>query len=683
VPELCGYTGTVLRVDLTTGKVSKEPTDKYLDFIGGLGLGWKVMWDEVPAKVKPFDPENRIIFGVGPLTGTYAPTSGRTVVISKSPQTWPVEQTTRGSFGGHWGPELKFAGYDSLIIQGKAEKPVYILIRDDQVEIRDASHIWGKDTFEAQKIMREESGDERTKTLAIGPCGENLSRIGAIVSDTGNVNGQGGFGSVMGSKNLKGIAVRGTKGVKVAKTEEEVKDLIWYIRSLACDHQSVIPAHMEGAKASRWKAGPGVKWTGGDKVVEIGEVGPTELNKSGWRSHAGIAYAEGRLRDTHVKNQGCFGCIVNCFSFQRVPGMKRYGVPETGAMNCVQFWYVPKNGGKEATFLGKQLVDMLGINCWEIRHLLALVEWLYESKKMTEEELGLPMKNHFEGDGIEFVTAFCHAIAEKKGIGKYLAEGVPRAAEKLGVLDDILRGDAGPKVKYCAHGMGDHYNPQAYSVVTGLNWMMDNRDPNRHDQNGLVHWSGLPFETVQQVAKALYGSEKAVDPVGKLTPYHPAKGRYARFIDLHGVIKDSLTTCDWVFPVQTSPLKERNYVGDTSLEAKLFSAITGKETSEEELMKMAERCWNLHRAITVREWGTKDLRNKHDKLADWYFIYPKDKEPFTPGGRLDRQDYEVAKEDYYKQSGWDPKTGVPTRAKLEELGLKDVADELEKLKLLP
>ncbi|MDK2925582.1 MAG: hypothetical protein PWQ41_1356 [Bacillota bacterium] len=123
MPELCGYTGTVLRVDLTTGKVSKEPTAKYIDFIGGLGLGWKVMWDEVPAKVKPFDPENRIIFGVGPLTGTYAPTSGRTVVISKSPQTWPVEQTTRGSFGGHWGPELKFAGYDSLIIQGKRRNP--------------------------------------------------------------------------------------------------------------------------------------------------------------------------------------------------------------------------------------------------------------------------------------------------------------------------------------------------------------------------------------------------------------------------------------------------------------------------------------------------------------------------------------------------------------------------------
>ena len=234
----------------------------------------------------------------------------------------------------------------------------------------------------------------------------------------------------------------------------------------------------------------------------------------------------------------------------------------------------------------------------------------------------------------------------------------------------------------CSHGMWDHYDPRSYSQVLGLTWVMDNRDPNRHEYPGMILFSGAKFEDVQQVAKVIYGSEKAVDPVGKVSPYHPAKGRFAISIDHRGILKDSLPVCDWVFPVVMSPHPERKYMGDTSIESKLFSAVTGIKWDEKELDTAAERCWNLHRAITIRDWKTPNLREGHDWLPDAYFAVA---EPtvavstvVTAAARgLDREDFETAKTDYYKQRGWNEKTGAPTRKKLEELDLKDVADKLK------
>jgi len=177
-----GWAGKILRIDLSTGKISMQDSRNYVPkFLGGLGIGLKILWDEVPAEIGPFDPENRIVFAVGPLTGTYAPTNGRTIVISKSPQTYSIEQCTRGSFGGHWGAELKFAGYDALVIKGKAEEPVYISIANDKVLINKAKHLWGMDSFKSQRVMITEFGDPRAKTLAIGVGGEKLCRFASII----------------------------------------------------------------------------------------------------------------------------------------------------------------------------------------------------------------------------------------------------------------------------------------------------------------------------------------------------------------------------------------------------------------------------------------------------------------------------------------------------------------------
>ena len=204
-----GYTNRVIRVDLSKGKVTKEELkeDTIHNYIGGIGIGVRVVYDEVPPGIDALDPENRLVLAVGPLTGTAVPGSCRYHLVGKSPQT--TFTISVADSGGFFAPEFKFAGYDAMIIQGAAEKPVYIWIKDEVVEIRDAAELWGKDTFETDDAIREMLGDEQIRVAAIGPAGENLVRFACIVNDKGHVAGRGGLGAVMGSKKLKAIALGG------------------------------------------------------------------------------------------------------------------------------------------------------------------------------------------------------------------------------------------------------------------------------------------------------------------------------------------------------------------------------------------------------------------------------------------------------------------------------------------
>jgi aldehyde:ferredoxin oxidoreductase len=677
--ELKGWTGKILRINLTNGKVEKVETAQYVpEYIGGLGIGLKVVWDEVAPDVKPFDPENKLIFMGGPLTGTLSPSSGRLTVISKSPHTWPVEQTTRGSMGGHIGAEIHFAGYDGLIIEGRASKPVYIAIHDDKVAIREAVHLWGLNTYDAQRQMIKEMRDQRAKTMVIGPAGERLVRTAVIIHDLKNAFGQGGFGAVMGSKNLKGIAVRGTGTTKMACTPRELLDLVEYTKSLiAAPLHGIVPIP-PGVASTTYRARDGVQWVGGPKKVSIGRVDPKDLSRMGLRPHEAERRVGGKMAAFHVKNKSCFSCPVACMSYMTVPNVARYGIPISGEFVCFSAtWYSPAGSSPEATFAAKQLIDTLGLNPWDLSMWVNLLRWMHAKGKITEQESGIPFSDELKG-GERFITTLCNKVAYREGLGDIMAEGLPRGAMKLGVLEDVQRGEAAPRVMLCSHGMLDHYDPRTNSQVLGLTWVMENRDPNRHEYPGMNLFSGAKIEEMKQVAKEVYGSEQAIDPVGKVTPYHPSKGKFAISIDHRGIVKDSLPACDWVFPVVVSPHAERKYMGDTSIESKLFSTVTGVRWDEKQLDKAAERCWNLHRAITIRDWKTTNLRESHDTLPDVYFRGTTAAATVPASITcLDRQDFETAKTDYYQQRGWDTKTGAPTRGKLEELGLKDVADKLK------
>ena len=216
--EFC-YAGAILRVDLSSGETSREETGRYSHlFVGGDGIAMKIMWDEISPGTHPFDPNNRLVFMTGPLTGTLAPTSGRFEICTKAPGVDPF-MPTRSGIGGYFGPELKFSGYDGLIVQGKAEKPSLLEIFDGRVRVVEASELWGLDAFEAQKAIGRKYG-KGVRALCIGPAGENLVHFSAIISDSGYAAAKAGMGAVMGSKNLKAIVVKGSGGLKIARPEE-------------------------------------------------------------------------------------------------------------------------------------------------------------------------------------------------------------------------------------------------------------------------------------------------------------------------------------------------------------------------------------------------------------------------------------------------------------------------------
>jgi aldehyde:ferredoxin oxidoreductase len=206
-----GWAGKILKIDLTEGRVVTEPTEDYIGaFIGGRGLGVRLIYDHYQPGTDAFDPSNPLIFNTGPLTGTALPGSGRVDVTALSPMS---QLRAKSNFGAYWGPELKFSGYDHIVLHGRSEKPCYIWINEGEVEIRDASHLWGRDTYETQRMIQEELGDPEIKVVCIGPAGEKLVRFACILTETGDAAGRTGMGAVMGSKNLKAIAVRSTGGV--------------------------------------------------------------------------------------------------------------------------------------------------------------------------------------------------------------------------------------------------------------------------------------------------------------------------------------------------------------------------------------------------------------------------------------------------------------------------------------
>ncbi len=727
-----GWTGRLLSVDLTSGTVEVEDSTRWLpEHIGAIGLGLALMWERLPKGAAALSPENPLFIGVGPLTGTWAPCAGRAVGVTLSPASYPVEQVVQSSVGGQWPAELKWAGFDGVVITGQAPRPVFIAIRDQEVTIEDASGIWGMDTFAAQRAMKERVGDTRAKALVIGPAGEKLALDAAMLHGTGHALGQGGFGAVAGYKRLKGIVVRGTGKVTTATELGDYLPRLREIRGLLATMQSVRPASED--PKSRWRAREGLRWEGGDEVVPVGPIGPEELSRQGMRHMGTDFYMRGLLGAWHVKNTGCTGCVMNCFSLVRGRGLPE-GVPELGEVNCVQSHaayfervrrgQVVARASREAVFAGKQVMDMLGVNAYDLKMLIPLVVqarfgaqgayWESLDAHLRAELAALPWESLDEhGDGgLDFVMALLGLMAAAEPgsdtLGWWLLQGTPRAAVRLGMFDDLwsgargqYRGFEGFAVRYGAHGQRSHYGPDRYGMPAGLHWVVWNRDPNRHEHNGLVSWSGLTWEQKQRVAELLFGDPDVIEDPRRAWAAGPAtesRVELARFLMVRAMLKDSLTLCDWVFPNYCSPRPEREFAGDLTLEAELYREVTGDQVGPEELDQRAEALVHLYRALTIRSWNTVDMRGGvgyqgggrgadlggdyrgHDNLAAWYF-------EVDLGGRtiehLDREMFERGKTGLYRRMGWDEVTGAVTRSTLEAAGLGHVADGLEEEGLLP
>lgn len=687
-----GWMGKILRVNLTTGKITAEDTMKYKDFLGGAGLGYKIMWDEVPPGTKPFDPENKLIIGVGPLTGTGAVMSGRTNITSLGPVHRGL--VTDGHMGGHFGSELKYAGWDSIIIEGRSPTPVWLRIENDKVTLEDARWLWGNGVYRSIAEICNIMGGE-AQVAAIGQAGENMVPMSTII--TSYSHSAGGHGGVMGSKNLKAIGVRGTLPIRIAGTKEQWRALDEYALSLVgSNNQAVIPRFPQPwaeyhSPESRWYATKGLYWGAADPPIDTGTCHPDDKQSIGYRCHKGFGdHGEDGEKYT-VRMGGCHSCPVRCDGHLKVPQVEQYGYSMYVANTC-NAWQGNAHmlkGMSQPTIvykaLGKHLNDDYGL--WNNYSQLARdFAYAYNSgilkKVIPEDEWNSIRFDLMEAKDPAFLLDFFRRIAFKEGELSRLGDGAYEVAKAWGFGYDYYHGYASniwnPELGYPKH----HSNEIGAQVGALINCMF-NRDACSHTHSNLMR-GGLPIHIQKAVVEKIVGSPDAADDANNYTPMNIYKAKFAKWCLIRNHLHNSLTLCNWMWPLMTSPHKRRNYMGDTSLEAQYYSLATGDKKSEKELDLVGERILTLLRALTVRSMGTVDMRNKHDVMADWIFDYPKDAKPFTPGSiKMDREDMQKALTMFYQECGWDEKTGAPTKATLLRLGLDEVAAELESKGLLP
>ena len=633
-----GWAGKVLQVDLANEIVNKVPTADYRpeEFIGGVGLNAKIFWELGCPKVDAFDPDNPLIISVGPLTGTYGP-FGRGEVCSISPQCYPDELFTYSGFGGMFPAEMKYAGYDGIVILGKAEKPVYLSIHDEDIEIKDANDLWGVETFEAQKVLMTD--EPEASILVIGPAGENLSRIAIILNETEFAAGQGGFGAVMGSKNLKAIVVKGTGVVTVAKP---------------------------------------------DKVLELTR---TIIEENKKLSFLGLMYRTPYMAPQETKDifagryfkkpYGCYGCPQQCRSIHYIPGIGLSGA------SCENWLWAPRfSNDPKDIWEANVLSQRLGINTYELMDGVPLLLTLsleagILTRKEIEEDIGLPTPKWLGGTATnhEFLTVLLHKIAN--GESPY-AEGTARFAEYFGKklvsgekLVDLY------KELSTARGYAFHH---VDNLGSALHWATDTRDP----VNSCHEYKNIPDPKIHAQAMEHFGlppydSYQILD-LSK-TVYQGAE-RVTAWVQDNQCLKNSLPVCEFssLVPSFYNPPEMDLRI----FESRLLSAVTGLGMDVDKIAKAGERIWNLRRAIMVKR---ENRTREDDTLNEPYF-----KKAITchmgiatglVNGPIDKAKFEALKDRYYELRGWDVNTGWPTRDKLEELGLKDIADELASIGKLP
>ena len=637
-----GYAGEIIKADLSDRSVTRLDTADYADrFLGGRGIGAKIYWDETSRDTKALAPDNCLVCTTGPIAGFTRFAGCRWQMCGKSPAMEP-ESFSYANFGGSWGTWLKYAGFDGIAITGKSKNPSWILIRNNSIEINDAAHLWGKTTSETEDYFKKTLGKE-ARVMCIGPAGENLVSF-AVVMASDNATGSGGFGSVMGSKNLKAVVILIDKKKK----------------PVAYD-----PATLKALADTVFKL----------RTENYENYGHVELDKK-------------RLK-------ACYGCISGCDrqEFPDESGRKYKHFCQASAVYIERaIGYNGLEKGLEVNRNANRLSDQYGL---DTAVLMPLFDWLsacYKAGILTEEETGLPLSKI---GSLEFVKELFEKISYRKGFGNILADGTIKAAESVG------RGSE----KFISAVIGTRanetrdYDPR-YMLVNALIYPFE---PRRAIQ--LLHATSLVIarwqnniagfddahispEKFKEIAREYWGSIEAGD-FGTFE----GKALAAKKIQDYGYMKESLVICDLAWPIYPVKLKTDDS-GFSTIESKILSAITGRNIDEAAFSLIGERIFNLQRAIMIRQ-GTGGKEG--DTIMDFYHEEPldsmfKNPECIAPGKErelisrkgyiLDRNSFEKLKDEYYLLRGWDAETGFQTSAKLKELDMEDIALGLDKLGLL-
>jgi aldehyde:ferredoxin oxidoreductase len=696
-----GWAGKVLRVDLSTGKTWTEDTlERYKDDLGGTGLGYRVMWDEVVAGTKPYDERNKIIFGTGPLAGTGAPCNGRTAITTLWPVCWPKPLVASGHMGGHFAAELKYAGYDAVVVEGKADRPVWIAIADKKVEIKDAGSLWGQGIRRTTVEISQMMGPE-VVVASIGQAGENGVPMSVVMNSYSH--SAGGVGGVMGSKNLKAIAVRGTGGIQIAGNKSEWEKLIKYHLSLlGANNQHVVPSSPQPwaeyfNPASRWRASKGRAWGASSPPIDTGPCDPHNLNRIAYRTNNAALYMGDIAWKHTVRGSGCTGCPIRCHTMIKVPSVTaKYGIPETGMNTCGglnfgrAFFRKFPDGPRgmtnlEACMVGMHMADDYGIWCNYGQMQRDFIKLYYDGimkNKIGEAEFKTYSWDKYEKGDPSFLFEILPRIAMKEGeLGTVLGLGTGYMLDRWSLSEEAWRKDH--QLNYWKMGHPRHHSSEEGGQCGVIINTQYNRDVQCHSQTNFIR-NGLPIEIQKRLAADIWGTPDPVDAMGAYTPMNAGKARMAKWALLRKELHDSISLCNWSGPWVASPLKENGYRGDDSIESTLYSLATGDKKNREELDLVAERIFVLHRALTIRDMGAIDMRTLHDTVPEWVFHDESGKAPFTKGTTvMDREDINLAVTMYYEEMGWDKATGAPTAQAYRKVGLGKVADELGRKGLLP
>lgn len=407
------YAGHLLRINLTTGNVSSEELDKKAayNFIGGRGLASRILYDEIDPKTDPMGPDNKLLLATGPLTGTPIPASARYMVVTKSPLTGAIACSNSGGF---FPAELKYAGYDIVLVEGKAQEPVYIWIKNDRVEIRDAKAIWGKTTNETEDAIIAET-DPEAKVASIGPAGENKVRFASVINDKHRSAGRSGVGAVMGSKNLKAVAVRGTVGIKPADKEAFRTECMRLIK-LVSGHPAALGMRAKGT-------------TNGVNIANKFGVYPTRNYQSGVFEHYQEIGPEKMHKTVFVRARACAGCPVACKRVTQLNTEKYKGIGE-GPEYETLYSFGGMTGVSDIYAITKAnyLCNELGLDTISTGATIACAMEMYEKGFISEEQVGRSLTF---GDADAMVD-MVDKIGRRQGFGDILAEGSYRMAEEFG-----------------------------------------------------------------------------------------------------------------------------------------------------------------------------------------------------------------------------------------------------------
>lgn len=633
-----GYAGRILTVDLSTGRTEELPTSDYAErFIGGRGVANCLYWDNVPPGTGALDAGNGLVFATGPLAGVPAIGGSRWYVSAKSPVTSP-EHLAYSNLGGDWGGRLKSVGYDAVFVRGKAEKPVYLLVEERSVVLKDASWLWGKGAIQARQLLQGELGSS-ISVAAIGQAGEGRASM-ACLTATDDATGAGGMGAVMGSKNLKATVVRGARRRTRVAHPETLEGLTGDFRRLFTRHPTL-------------------------------KIGNAPLEVTG----PGTARAP------------CWLCMGDCIrrSYRAQDG--RQGKFMCQPVSFYHPWVERRHGpGLEASFHAAKLCDDYGV---DVTAVVLIIVWLLSCVRqgvLTEEMVGLPVS---KVGSLEFIEELVRQISLRQGFGDVLAGGVERAADQVGPQARSLLKPLMSKAGWTNVVEGRLY------PNTALMAALDPQAPlgHTHEVKQLVlRWldwrRGVPDsyvsnEVFHRVARRSWGSEEVAD-LGD----HDAMARATVMMQDRGYAHDCLVLCGFIWPMLDSQFSP-GHLGDLSLESRLLSAVTGRDIGEEGLNRVGETVFNLGRAILVRE-GHRGVAD--DRLPEaWHDIPLKidmtNPEMILPGkgdavvsmrGKVvDRDQFARARTAYYGMRQWNEETGLQTLARLRALGLHDVARDLQ------